>query len=84
MKQATEYLIRWVQPKGYDPSAVLRKLPSPVSRHMTEIYNFAVRPDGFYLIDRKVDVQVAGNAMKLFIDEALSHTDQVVITILKK
>jgi len=76
---SNEYMIEWQQPDGYDPSSVLRKLPSPISRDMREIYNYSVNPEGFYLIDRHVEPAVAGHAMKLFVDEALSHADAVTI-----
>jgi len=76
---STEYMIEWKKPDGYDPSGVLRKLPSPISREMTEIYNYAVKPEGFYLIDRHVKSTVAGHVLKLFVDEALSHTDAVTV-----
>ena len=77
--ESTEYMIEWTQPKGYDPSCVLRKLPSPISRDMREIYNYSVKPEGFYLIDRRIEPSVAGHAMKLFVDEALLHTSEVII-----
>jgi len=79
MTDSTEYKIKWKAPDGYDPSAVLQKLPSPISRDMREIYNFSVTPEGFYLVDRHVDSSVTGHAMKLFLDEALSHTDTVTV-----
>ena len=82
MSNDTEYMIEWTQPAGYDPWGVLRQLPSPISRDMREIYNYAVRPEGFYLVDRHRDPAVAGHAMKLFVDEALAHTDSVRITLL--
>ena len=74
-----EYKIEWEMPRDYDPWNVLRKLPSPISRQMTEIYNYRVEKDGFYLIDNLVDQTTAGYAMKLFVDEALAHTDEVRI-----
>ncbi|MFC1896899.1 hypothetical protein ACFL0Q_09655 [Thermodesulfobacteriota bacterium] len=79
MKAVTEYMIEWVMPAGYDPSKVLRRLPSPISSDMREIYNYSVKPEGFYLIDRHIDAAIAGHAMKLFVDEALSHAEQVSI-----
>lgn len=66
-------------PEDYNPFSVLEKLPSPISTWMTEIYNYSVEKDGFYLIDNLVDQSVAGHAMKLFVDEALKHTDEVTI-----
>jgi len=79
MTNSTEYMIEWQKPDGYDPSRVLLKLPSPISRDMREIYNYSVKPEGFYLIDRHEDPRVAGHAMKLFVDEALSHTASVIV-----
>jgi hypothetical protein len=79
MTTSSEYMIEWEKPEGYDPSSVLQQLPSPISRDMREIYNYAVKPKGFYLIDRNIESTVAGYAMKLFVDEALAHTDKVVI-----
>ena len=77
-----EYKIEWQMPEGYDPSTVLRKLPSPISSVMTEIYNFSVEEDGFYFLDNLVDQSVAGQAMKLFVDEALRYTKEVTIRAL--
>ena len=74
-----EYKLKWQPPPGYDPSAVLRKLPSSISRQSWEIYNYAVEADGFYFLDNLVDQRVAGQAMKLLIDEALAHGDEVSI-----
>lgn len=74
-----EYKIKWKIPEDYDPSSILRKLPSPISSQMTEIYNYSVEDDGFYLLDNQVDQTVSGHAMKLFVDEALSHTEEVTI-----
>ena len=76
---AQKYRIEWQMPKDYDPSVVLRKLPSPISREMTEIYNYSIKEDGFYLLDNLVDQNVAGHAMKIFVDEALKHTGSVTI-----
>lgn len=75
----TEYMIEWTPPAGYDSGNALRRLPSPISRHMSEIYNYAVRPTGFYLVDRGVEPAVAAIALKLFVDEALSHTTSVTV-----
>ena len=79
MSRTSEYIIEWTQPDGYDPSNILRQLPSPIAPGMREIYNYSVRPEGFYLIDRHVDAAISGYAMKLFIDEALAHVDSVVV-----
>ena len=74
-----EYIIEWQIPKGYNPSTLLRDLPSPISNKMTEIYNYSVEADGFYFLDNLVDQRTAGHAMKLFIDEALANTEDVKI-----
>jgi hypothetical protein len=79
MTRTSEYLIEWTQPDGYDPSGVLSRLPSPVSRDMREIHNYSVKPEGFYLIDRSVDAAVSGHAMKLLVEEALTHVDSVAV-----
>ena len=79
MASSTEYMIEWQQPEGYDPSRILDKLPSPLSRDIREIYNYSVKLEGFYLIDHDIDSSVAGHAMKLFVDEALSFTNAVVV-----
>ncbi len=79
MNIASEYMIVWRKPDGYDPTRVLKRLPSPISKDMREIYNYAVKPEGFYIVDRHVDCAVAGHAMKIFLDEALSHTNSVNI-----
>lgn len=72
-------MIEWKQPDGYDPFGVLQKLPSPISGDMREIYNYSVEPKGFYLVDRNIESGVVGHALKLFLDEALSFTDAVVV-----
>jgi hypothetical protein len=79
MNKNTEYIIKWEQPDGYNPSSVLQQLPSPISRDMKEIYNYSVESDGFYIFDRNVDSTVVGYAIKLFLDEALQYSDSVEI-----
>ena len=79
MSSSNEYMIEWKQPDGYDPFGVLNKLPSPISREMREIYNYSVKPEGFYLVDHNIESGVAGHAMKLFVDEALSFADSVIV-----
>ena len=74
-----EYKIKWKIPENYDPFPVLRKLPSPISSEMTEIYNYSVDEDGFYLLDNLVDKFVVGYVMKMFIDEALSYSEEVIV-----
>ena len=75
-----EYKIKWSPQKDYDPSSLLRKLPSPISSEMTEIYNYSVEEDGFYFLDNLVDQHVAGYAMKLFVDEALRFSDEIYVS----
>jgi len=75
-----DYQIEWKKPASYNPSKVLRKLPSPISSQMTEIYNYSVEDYGFYFLDNLVDPTVAGHAMKLFVDEALALSESVKIT----
>ena len=79
MATDSEYMIEWPQPPRYSPSEVLQRLPSPISRGGREIYNYQVKPEGFYLIDRDVDPAVAGHAMRIFVDEALALTPSVTI-----
>ena len=67
-------------PEGYDCFPLLKKLPSPISRDMTEIYNYSVEDYGFYFLDNLVDQKVSGYALKLFIDEALHHSKDVRIS----
>jgi hypothetical protein len=45
-----EYKIEWQIPKNYEPWDVLQTLPSPISKEMTEIYNYSVEDDGFYFL----------------------------------
>lgn len=74
-----EYLIRWSVPEDFDPTSVLMSLPSPIASGPREIYNYSVKEEGFYFVDRQVDPRTAGEALKLFIDEALRHTNEVTI-----
>ena len=78
-----EYKIRWDQPAGYDPSTLLSNLPSPIAPGFQEIYNYPIDGDGFYFVDQLIDERTAGQAFKLFVDEALSYTQQVEIEQLK-
>ena len=75
-----EYMIKCTFPVGYDVSIVLRQLPSPISREMTEIYNYAVKSEGFYFVDRLVEPQVAAYAFKLLVDEALLQSGEVTVS----
>ena len=79
MNESREYMIEWNQPDGYDPWGMLQTLPSPISGEMREIYNYSVKPKGFYVIDRGVDLAVAGHALKIFVDEALRYSDYVTV-----
>ena len=75
-----EYKIKFSVPQGYDSSALLNHLPSPIHRAtMTEIYNYKVERDGFYFVDHLVDEKVASVAFKRFVDEALRHSSSVEI-----
>jgi hypothetical protein len=74
-----EYKINFEMPKGYDPSELLSKLPSPISPKMTEIYNYSVQSYGFYFLDNLVDPRTAGHAMKLFVDECFKYSSTVKI-----
>ena len=74
-----EYMIRWNPPTGFDAKALLKNLPSPIAPGYREIYNYSVKEDGFYFVDRRVDPRTAGEALKQFIDEALTHTSEVTI-----
>ena len=56
------------------------QLPSPISRDGHEIYNYSVKPDGFYLIDQLVDSKTAGEALKIFVDEVLKYCQTVEIS----
>ena len=74
-----EYMIRWDRPEGFDATSVLMSLPSPIAPGLREIYNYSVKEEGFYFVDRRIDPRTAGEALKLFIDEALEHSKEVVI-----
>jgi len=74
-----EYKIIFDMPKAYKSREVLNKLPSLISSEMTEIYNYAVEDYGFYLLDNLVDQRTIGEAMKIFIDEALKYSKSIEI-----
>ena len=75
-----EYKIKFSVPQGYDSSALLNHLPSPIHRAtMTEIYNYKVERDGFYFVDHLVDEKVASVAFKRFVDEALRYGSSITI-----
>lgn len=73
------YKIKFEMPNGYDPSEVLRKLPSPIGSEFTEIYNYSLESYGFYFVDNLIDQRTAGHAMKLFIDECFKYSASVHI-----
>ncbi|DAB29193.1 MAG TPA: hypothetical protein CFH84_10745 [Sulfurimonas sp. UBA12504] len=74
-----EYKIIFEMPKAYKSNDVLNKLPSPISNQMTEIYNYAVKDYGFYLLDNLIDQKTVGEAMKIFIDEALKYSKSIEV-----
>lgn len=74
-----EYIIRWNAPECFDPTSVLMSLPSPIAPDLREIYNYSVKEEGFYFVDCQVDPRTAGEALKLLIDEALEHSNGVMI-----
>ena len=74
-----EYKIIFDMPKAYKSREVLRKLPSPISSQMTEIYNYSVEDYGFYLLDNLVDQSRVGEALKIFIDEALKYSKSIEV-----
>jgi hypothetical protein len=76
-----EYKILFKIPNGFDPSALLRGLPSPIKRPaMLEIYNYSIESDGFYFVDRGVDNSASSVAFMRFVDEALNHSKSLGIT----
>ena len=77
-QMSKQYKIGFNSPPGYNPGEMFKKLPSPIHRQtMTEIYNYRIGPDGFYFGDHLVDRDVASQAFKLFVDEALKHSTSV-------
>lgn len=76
-----EYKITFPVPGGYDPSALLHKLPNPIHPEaLCETYSYAVEPDGFYFVDHLVDRTVAAVALQGLLDEALQCTDVIELT----
>ena len=75
-----EYKIVCAPLQGAELAAMLRKLPSPIKRpQMTEVYNYRVESDGYYVVDHLVDRQVTAVALQLFIDAALTSGDSAEI-----
>jgi hypothetical protein len=75
-----EYKIQFNVPENYDPTALLKRLPSPIQRPtMAEIYNYKIERDGFYFIDHLVNDSVASVAFRQFINEALSLSEKVEV-----
>ena len=76
-----EYSIKFIPPDDYFPTALFERLPSPIDKNkMPEIYNYAIKKDGFYFIDNLVNQSVASVAFRLFIDEALKNSRVVQIS----
>lgn len=76
-----EYKIKFAVPGNFSPTALFMKLPSPIARaSMAEIYNYAIELDGFYFVDHLVNKEVAAVALRLFIDEALAHSQTIEIS----
>lgn len=75
-----EYRIKFNVPGNFNPSALFKKLPNPIAHgQRAEIYNYAIEPDGFYFVDHLVNKDVAAVALRLFIDEALAHSETIQI-----
>jgi hypothetical protein len=73
-----EYKLRFNVPANYDPTQLFKKLPSPIHRpSITELYNYKIEQDGFYFIDHLVDERISAVAFKMFVNEALSLSEQV-------
>ena len=75
-----EYKIKFAVPENFSPTGLFKKLPSPIEHGKTaEIYNYAIEADGFYFVDQLVNKDIAAVALRLFIDEALSHSQPIQI-----
>lgn len=75
-----EYKIKFNVPGNFNPSALLNKLPGPIAcGQIAEIYHYAIEADGFYFVDHLVNKDVAAVALRLFIDEALAHSQAIQI-----
>jgi len=74
-----QYLIEWEIPENYNPAKVLNRLPSPISSDIQEIYNYCIKPNGFYFLDNGIESEVAGDAFKMFMDEALRHCKLITV-----
>jgi hypothetical protein len=73
-----EYKLRFNVPANYDPTPLFKKLPSPIHRpSMTEIYNYKIEQDGFYFTDHLIDEKISAVAFMMFVNEALSLSEQV-------
>lgn len=76
-----EYKIIVQLPQAYEVAQVSGRLPSPTKPgEQFDIYSFAVEGDGFYFVDHLVDELIAAKALRVLIDEALSHSPQVTIS----
>lgn len=75
-----EYKIIFDMPNPYNYAKFLITLPSPIKKpEYQEIYNYSIDDYGFYFIDWLVDKKTFSYAFKLFVDEALSHSQSVKI-----
>lgn len=78
-----EYKIGFTLPSDYNPDRLISVLPNPIHEDkLQEIYNFSVDEDGFHFVDNLIDRQVASLALRLFLDEALAHTESVQVELL--
>lgn len=75
-----EYKIKFTVPANYDPSLFAKKLPSPIDLpSMAEIYSYSLEQDGFYFVDHLVNRPIASMALRIVIDEALSHAAHIEV-----
>ena len=75
-----EYKLKFSVPENYDPTALFKKLPSPIQHSsMTEIYNYKIEKDGFYFIDHLVNDAVAAVAFKQIVNEAMRLSEHVEV-----
>jgi hypothetical protein len=76
-----EYKIKCALPQEDHLNALFKRLPNPIHQtNLTEIYNYKIEADGFYLIDRLVDSDKAAVALRLFLDCALLANQTVEIS----
>ncbi len=76
-----EYKIKCRIPGSSELTAMFHRLPSPIHQQpLTEIYNYKIEADGFYLIDHLVDTKTASVALRIFIDAALVSNQTIEIS----